>query len=126
MDTPSEVQAVDKDTRSTFQKIFQVIANVLFVLSLGTISSKSVTEGWLADLHNLFVIMVGITAIVLIVDFFKNKKTGKKWFGWRWIIYLVVLSLLSLGTATFSAAVVSVQEKAATVTDSWDIYTAPE
>jgi hypothetical protein len=126
MDTQTEVQSIDKGSRSVFQKISQVIAVIFFVCSLGIISSKSVTQGWLADLHNLFVIMVGITFFVLLADVWKNRKTGKKWFGWRWIIYLIVLSVLSLGTAIFSAAVVSVQENAAVATDSWDIYNAQD
>ncbi len=126
MDTLNEVQPVEKNTRSIFQKISQIIAIILFVLSLGTISSKSVTGGWLADLHNLFVIVVCITAIGLIADVWKNKKTGKMWFGWRWISFLIILSVVSLGTAIFSAAVVSVQDKAAAATDSWDVYNAQE
>ena len=110
------------------KKIFQIGAVILFILSLATISSDYNAEGWLEDIHNVFVITAVITFFALITNSWQNRKKGKnkKWFGWRWIIFLIILSLLGLGSAILSRAVTVAQEKVAVAIDNWDIYSAPE
>lgn len=88
-------------------------------------SSTYDADGWLGDIHNIFVITAAIAFIALITNWWKGRKKEEKWFGWRWIIFLIILSLVGLGAAIFSQALTVAREKVAARTDSWTIYTAP-
>lgn len=107
------------------KRIFQIIAIILFILSLGTISSNYNQGGWLENIHDIFVIIIAITLVKLIVNW-KNKRTDEKWFGWRWIIFLIFLSILSFGTVIFSQSLVIAHQKAIASVDGWNIYNAPD
>lgn len=116
----SNEKPVEKKTPLTtsqiVKKVFQIIAVVLFVLSLGTISSSSNhnMEGWFGTIYDIFNITALITVVALITNSWQNRKKGKnkKWLGWRWIVFLIVLSLIGLGTAIFSQALIVAREKA--------------
>lgn len=110
-------QVVEKKTpRSTgeiIKKIFQVIAVILFVASLGTISSEYSSDiEWLEILHNLLTICIAVTFFGLLGSWWRNRKTEKKWFGWRVIIFLIILTGLSFATVVFSQAINVAREKA--------------
>jgi len=116
----SNEKTIEKKTPLTtsqiVKKVFQIIAVILFVLSLGTISSSSnhSMDGWFGTIYDIFNITALITVVALITNSWQNRKKGKnkKWFGWRWIAFLIILSLIGLGTAIFSQALIVAREKA--------------
>ncbi len=108
------------------KKVFQVTAIVLFIVSLGTVSPHHSNIRLLEDINEIFTIIIGISFFGLVWAWLKNRRTDKKWFGWRWVSFLIILSVLSIGSAVFSEAIIVAREKVATTMDNWAIYSAPE
>jgi hypothetical protein len=94
------------------KKIFKIVAIILLVLSIGTMSSSYNAEGWLGTLHDIFTITIAITFITVLTKFWKNRKMHEEWFNWRWIIFLITLSILAFGTVVFIQALPIAREKA--------------
>lgn len=107
-----------------FKKVFQIIAVVLFIAALSTISSPSSRNigGWLETIYNYFAIVAVVFLFGMLSLWWKNRKTEKEWFGWRLIIVLILLSVVGLGMTIFSQALTIAREKVAARTDSWPVY----
>lgn len=114
-----------RTSAGTILKIFQVIAIVLFVPALSTISSDHTgRSGLLEDAHNLFTIAIAITFFALLAQWWKNRKTDKQWFGWRLVSFLIILSVVSLATTIFSQALITARQKGIQngLANSWQTY----
>jgi len=99
------------------KKIFQIIAVLLLLVSLSAMSSFSIDDpqGWLSTIYDIFNITSVIAFIAIVTNGWRYRKSGtknKEWFGWRWIVFLIVISLIGLGTAIFSQAITISREKA--------------
>jgi len=99
------------------KKIFQIIAVLFLVVSLAAMSEFSIDDpkGGLSTLYDIFNITAVIAFIVLVINGWRYRKSGpknKKWLGWRWIVFLIIISLVGLGTAIFSQALTITREKA--------------
>lgn len=106
------------------KEIFKVIAIIFFVGSISTINQNNAVGNTL--LKDTFTIINGIVFLMLVGTWWENRKKNKKWFGWRWIIFLILLSALSLGNAIFSESITVAYEKASITANTWATYSAPE
>lgn len=111
------------------KRVFQVIAVTLFIVALFIMASSSDLNmndsvGAIYNISNLTAI---ITFVALIANWWQNRKTHKQWFGWRWIIFLLILSVVGIGTVIFSQALTIAREKAVgAIQTDWIVYNAPE
>jgi hypothetical protein len=113
-------QSVKNVPHSTTSKIilktFQIIAVLLLLLALcGMSSSKAnISGGWLGTINDFSNIFAVIAFVAIIVNAWQYRKSGsksKEWFGWRWVAFLIIISLVGLGTMILSSALKSAEEK---------------
>lgn len=96
------------------KKVLKTILVIFFMMMTSAVSSAQRTagDGWMGDIYNVLIIICGVTSFALLSKWWKNRKTGKKWFNWRWVTLLIVLSVLGFSAQVFSRALVVAREKA--------------
>jgi hypothetical protein len=113
-------------------RIIAVLLLVGFVSTSTSNSSNHPTDGVLSIVYNLCSIAAIIAFIALPVEWWKNRKTNKDWFNWRFISVLFFISLVGLLTLVVSQSLTIARQKgldAAQVnstSDNWIVYVAPE
>lgn len=99
------------------KKIFQIISILLLLSSISMMYSFSIDDpvGWLSTIYDIFNITAVISLFIIASKGWQYRKGGsknKEWFGWRWICFLIFISLVGLGTAILSQGVTISREKA--------------
>ncbi|HTE48475.1 MAG TPA: zinc ribbon domain-containing protein [Candidatus Paceibacterota bacterium] len=116
------------------KRILKIILIIFFVSMTSSVSSKQSTvgDGWIGDIYNILTIVSVVTFFVLLSKWWKNRKTNKKWFNWRWITLLLVLSLVSFMMLVFSQALISARLKSfglsqtSSMNGNWVSYNSPD
>ena len=133
----SETLVKNKKTPSAKEmtkRILKIILIIFFVSMTSSVSSKQSTvgDGWIGDVYNILTIVSVITFFALLTNWWKNRKTNKKWFSWRWITLLVVLSFVSFTMLVFSQALTSARLKSlglsqtSSLNGNWINYDYPD
>jgi len=111
--TPVGVTSVMLPPISIGKIIFQWISVFLFMSSLSLLSSSdNQMEGTVAVVYDVYSIFAVIVFLVFLSDWGKYRKTQKRWFGWHWIVMLLITSFIGMGVIIFSQALVVARQKA--------------
>src|ERR1700733_13936241 len=81
------------------KKILQVLSILFFllILAVAPLHSYGITPGRFKDVFGFFEIVLLFTFAFLLVEWRKNTKLKRTWFGWGWIWTLIILSVIGIG-----------------------------
>lgn len=124
----------NKNFPSVVKRILKVILIIFFVAMVSQILTKqrTVDDGWIGDIINILTIFNVIAFFTLLTNWWKNRKTNKKWFNKKWIILLIILSMVSFLALVFSQALVSARLKSlglkqiTSLNGNWVGYNSPD
>ena len=96
------------------RKLIKAVLVIFFMSMTSAVSSAQGTAkyNWMNDIYSILTIVSVVTFFVLLHKWWKNRKNNNKWFGWRWIMLLSALSIVSFSVLVFSRALVVANEKA--------------
>jgi len=93
-----------------FKNILELIPVTLLIISYGVVASyNSTANNVIVDIFN---IVYFLTIIALLSNWWKNRKTNKKWFTKRFKIFIIILSLAGFVVVISSQALILAREKA--------------